>query len=118
MFQLLKDKKECIAKLNKQLKFAERSGDTEIMEQLANKKQVLTEEFDEQIEFTRENLSEAYLELYKKAITDYPIFMAIAEDIGYDATGKETGKNELPEIAKELSKFIQAIEEGTDHFFQ
>ncbi len=118
LFQLLKDKKECIAKLNKQLKFAERSGDTEIMEQLANKKQVLTEEFDEQIEFTRENLSEAYLELYKKAITDYPIFMAIAEDIGYDATGKETGKNELPEIAKELSKFIQAIEEGTDHFFQ
>ncbi len=118
LFQLLKAKKECIAKLNKQLKFAERSGDTEIMEQLANKKQVLTEEFDEQIEFTRENLSEAYLELYKKAITDYPIFMAIAEDIGYDATGKETGKNELPEIAKELSKFIQAIEEGTDHFFQ
>ncbi len=118
LFQLLKDKKECIAKLSKQLKFAERSGDTEIMEQLANKKQVLTEEFDEQIEFTRENLSEAYLEQYRKAITDYPIFMAIAEDIGYDATGKETGKNELPEIAKELSKFIQAIEEGTDHFFQ
>ena len=118
LFQLLKDKKECIAKLNKQLKFAERSGDTEIMEQLANKKQVLTEEFDEQIEFTRENLSEAYLEQYRKAITDYAIFMAIAEDIGYDATGKETGKNELPEIAKELSKFIQAIEEGTDHFFQ
>ncbi len=118
LFQLLKDKKECIAKLNKQLKFAERSGDTEIIEQLANKKQVLTEEFDEQIEFTRENLLEAYLEQYKKAITDYPIFMAIAEDIGYDATGKETGKNELPEIAKELFKFIQAIEEGTDHFFQ
>ncbi len=118
LFQLLKDKKECVAKLNKQLKFAERSGDTEIIEQLANKKQVLTEEFDEQIEFIRENLLEAYLEQYKKAITDYPIFMAIAEDIGYDATGKETGKNELPEIAKELFKFIQAIEEGTDHFFQ
>lgn len=26
---------------------------------------------------------------------DYYIFMAIAEDIGYDAVGKETGKNEL-----------------------
>lgn len=78
---------------------------------------IITEEFDEQIEFTKENLSEAYLEQYRDKLTDYPIFMAIAEDIGYDATGKETGKNELPEIAKELSEFIRAIEDGTDHFF-
>ena len=32
--------------------------------------------------------------------------MAIAEDIGYDATGRETGNNELKVIAKELSRFI------------
>ena len=43
--------------------------------------------------------------------------MAIAEDIGYDATGKETGKNELPKISKELARFIQAIEAGDEHFF-
>ena len=43
--------------------------------------------------------------------------MAIVEDIGYDATGKETGKNELPEISKELAGFIQAIENGKDDFF-
>lgn len=43
--------------------------------------------------------------------------MAIAEDIGYDATGKETQNNELEDISKELSKFINAIEEGKDHFF-
>jgi len=35
--------------------------------------------------------------------------MAIAEDIGYDATGRNTGKNELIEIGKELSKFITHI---------
>ncbi|MCH5273216.1 MAG: restriction endonuclease subunit M [Lachnospiraceae bacterium] len=116
-FKLLEDKKNSITKINKQLKQAERSNDSETMEFLANKKQTETEEFDEQIESAKESLSELYLEQYKKVLTDYPIFMAIAEDIGYDATGKETGKNELPEISKELAKFIKAIEEGSDHFF-
>ena len=88
------------------------------VELIENKKQVVTEEFDEKIEFIKENLSETYLEQYRNKLTDYPIFMAIAEDIGYDATGKETGKNELPEIANELARFIKAIEDGTDHFFQ
>ena len=37
--------------------------------------------------------------------------MAIAEDIGYDATGRETQNNELVEIGKELSKFINRINE-------
>lgn len=118
LVQLLKDKKDSLSKINKKLKYAERIGDTGTVEGLENKKQVVTEEFDEQIEFTKENLSEMYLEQYRNKLTDYPIFMAIAEDIGYDATGKETGKNELPIIAKELSEFIRAIEEGTDHFFQ
>ena len=35
--------------------------------------------------------------------------MAIAKDIGYDATGKETQNNELIEIGKELSKLIAHI---------
>ncbi|MBD5156939.1 MAG: N-6 DNA methylase [Butyrivibrio sp.] len=118
LFELLKDKKDKIAEINKQIKYAERCGDSDAVQQLTDKKLTVTDEFDEQIEFTRENLSESYMEQYKKSLTDYPIFMAIAEDIGYDATGKETGKNELPEIARELSEFIQAIEEGTDHFFQ
>jgi len=33
--------------------------------------------------------------------------MAIAEDIGYDATGKQTGNNELDLIGAELARFIQ-----------
>jgi hypothetical protein len=35
--------------------------------------------------------------------------MAIAEDIGYDATGRNTNNNELTEIGKELAKFIAHI---------
>jgi len=37
--------------------------------------------------------------------------MAIAEDIGYDATGRKTQNNELTEIEKELFKFIAHINE-------
>ena len=36
--------------------------------------------------------------------------MTIAEDIGYDATGKPTGNNELDFIGKELARFIKDIE--------
>ena len=35
--------------------------------------------------------------------------MAIADDIGYDATGRETNNNELKEIGVELVKFISHI---------
>ena len=45
----------------------------------------------------------------KTELEDYPIFMAIAEQIGYDATGKETPVNELEMIGKELIKFIESI---------
>ena len=36
---------------------------------------------------------------------------AVAEDIGYDATGRNTNNNELIEISKELAKFIVHINE-------
>ena len=36
--------------------------------------------------------------------------MAIAENIGYDATGKKTSINELDVIGEELKKFIAEIE--------
>jgi restriction endonuclease S subunit len=43
--------------------------------------------------------------------------MAIAEDIGYDATGKSTNNNELDFIGRELARFIESIESGKDGFF-
>ena len=38
--------------------------------------------------------------------------MAIAEEIGYDATGKKTAVNELEVIGEELERFIKAINNG------
>ncbi|MFH1365990.1 MAG: N-6 DNA methylase [Patescibacteria group bacterium] len=40
-------------------------------------------------------------------IADYPIFMAIAEHISYDATGKEDPKNDLDNIFEEYKKFLK-----------
>ncbi|MFH1457099.1 MAG: N-6 DNA methylase [Patescibacteria group bacterium] len=37
----------------------------------------------------------------------YPIFMAIAEHIGYDATGRKDAKNDLDKICDEFKKFKQ-----------
>ncbi|MCK9397012.1 MAG: N-6 DNA methylase [Methylobacter sp.] len=64
-------------------------------------------EYTEQINELKERLEEAYLLKRQSTLPDYPIFMAIAEDIGYDATGKQTGKNELDLISQELARFIQ-----------
>lgn len=115
--KLLKDKENKLKILNKEIKQAEKYEDEKIVENLKNRKAEITADFDEKIENVKEILTENYLEQYKEKLTDYPIFMAIAEDIGYDATGKETGNNELIEISKEMSKFIDAIEKGEDRFF-
>jgi type I restriction enzyme M protein len=40
-----------------------------------------------------------------KKSTDYPIFMAIAEHIGYDATGRKDPINDLEKIKEEYKKF-------------
>ncbi len=71
------------------------------------KKQV-GEQYNLQIAELKELLEERYAKM-RKTIVDYPIFMAIAEQIGYDATGKPTNINELEAIGKELKKFIQSL---------
>ena len=53
---------------------------------------------------------EEYQQTKQRELPDYPIFMAIAEEIGYDATGKKTANNELNVIGDELKKFIKTIE--------
>ncbi len=47
----------------------------------------------------------------------HPIFMAIAEQIGYDATGRETNQNDLTDITPELIKFLQAEQKGQEKAF-
>lgn len=73
----------------------------------------INSEYTERVNNLKEELQEAYLKTKQEELPDYPIFMAIAEDIGYDATGKQTYKNELEEyISQELAQFITAIENG------
>lgn len=55
---------------------------------------------------------EEYLQEKRRQLPDYPIFMAIAEQIGYDATGKDTPINELDTIAAELARFIKEVNHG------
>jgi type I restriction enzyme M protein len=67
-------------------------------------------DYTQKINDLKDELSEIYQIRKAQTLADYPIFMAIAEDIGYDATGKPTGNNELDMIGEELTKFIDAIE--------
>ncbi|MEK7724972.1 MAG: N-6 DNA methylase, partial [Acidobacteriota bacterium] len=80
-------------------------------------KQSINDKYNEQIEAVKEALNDEYLEKVRQKAANYPIFMAIAEEIGYDATGRETKRNELDEIGKQLKEFIKAIIEGKDSFF-
>lgn len=43
----------------------------------------------------------------KEKLEKYPIFMAMAEHIGYDATGREDSINDLDKIAEEYKKFLK-----------
>jgi len=47
----------------------------------------------------------------KQKITDYPLFIAVAEHIGYDATGRPD-KNELPEIFKDFMEKQENKDKG------
>lgn len=42
-----------------------------------------------------------------EVVDDYPIFMAMAEKIGYDATGRDDA-NELPDILEQYRQFQEA----------
>lgn len=66
-------------------------------------------EYADKIDELKSQLSENYQQSKQNELPDYPIFMAIAEEIGYDATGKKTGNNELDVIGEELKKFIATL---------
>lgn len=81
----------------------------EITETIQSDKSAIQTTFTDKVNLLREELTEKYFLAKQHALDDYPIFMAIAEDIGYDATGRSTANNELTEIGVELSKFIAHI---------
>lgn len=69
-------------------------------------------ECQEKIDALREALEREYAERKRSVLGDYPVFMAIAGDIGYDAAGRPTNNNELEGIGEEIARFIEAIEAG------
>jgi type I restriction enzyme M protein len=75
------------------------------------------EDYNERIVFMRETLADDFLAQVKTQLDDYQIFMAIAEDIGYDAAGRLTATNELETVAGELSRFLNHIESGVTRPF-
>ncbi|WP_395061123.1 restriction endonuclease subunit M [Flavobacterium sp.] len=81
----------------------------DIIELVKDDKTKLQQEFTEKVNLFKEEMTEKYFASKQNILDDYPIFMAIAEDIGYDATGRETRANELVEIGIELQKFITHI---------
>lgn len=72
-------------------------------------KSSINELYADMINNLKADLEEAYIKAKQEATEDYPIFMAIAEDIGFDATGRPTGNNELEAIESELKRFIAHI---------
>lgn len=70
----------------------------------------LLAEYAIKIDDLKSRLLEEYQQTKQSKLPDYPIFMAIAEEIGYDATGKKTANNELTTIGQELKKFINSID--------
>ena len=76
-------------------------------------KNTITQKYKDKVESLQSQLIQSYQDLKSKEFSrvglDYDIFMAIAEHIGYDATGKPTDINELDSIAIELKRFIEGI---------
>lgn len=114
LLKLEKEKKAAIKALGNKPGFANKTK-AELKEDEAYKEatKAISDDIASKIEAIRFELSELYEERRRKDLPDYPIFMAIAEDIGYDATGRPTKTNELEPIAIELARFIEAIEGGT-----
>lgn len=109
-----RDKKAALKELGDREEFATLSKDErKENEAYTTAAQEISEHFTAQRDELRYQLTELYEERRRKDLPDYPIFMAIAEDIGYDATGRPTKTNELELIAAELARFITAVEELT-----
>ena len=105
-----KEKAQAIKKLEDEAKTKNpKATKKEITEMIQADKSAVQSAFTDKVNLFKEELTEKYFLAKQTALDDYPIFMAIAEDIGYDATGRNTNNNELIEIGKELQKFIAHI---------
>lgn len=105
-----KEKTNALKKLEINAKAREPLADKlQINELIKIEKTASQTAFTDKVNIFKEELTEKYFLEKQKSLDDYAIFMAIAEDIGYDATGRNTNNNELIEIGNELAKFILQI---------
>ncbi len=96
-----KEKREALKPYLKQKDAESTSKRNEINDSFKEKWNTLFEEIVDNYQFQK-----------KERLENYPILMAIADDIGYDASGKNISKDDLPEITSELKRFIEQIEKG------
>lgn len=111
--QFDKQKKEEIKTLEKTYKEKYPTLDKkELTELMQEEKTEIQQKYTDQVNELKEKLTEEFLEEKRKGLPDYQIFMAIAEDIGYDAVGKSTGQGDgdLDLIKFELANFIKKLE--------
>lgn len=73
------------------------------------KKAKINADYKIRIDKIKEVILGAYTNQCQHDLPDYPIFMAIAENIGYDATGKATVANDLDTIGEELKNFMTSL---------
>ena len=85
-------------------------------ESYKEEKAKINAEYKIRIDKIKEVILGAYTNQCQHDLPDYPVFMAIAENIGYDATGKETGKNDLENIGNELKRFITSLNHQNNGF--
>lgn len=87
-----KEKKDCIKNhdgfVNNTAFIVKR--EIEKTEEFKEWKQEISTHYNEKINNLKEELEEAYLQARRTELPDYSIFMAIADNIGYDATGNST----------------------------
>lgn len=106
-----KEKKEIIAKM-KGFKKPEGKTEKEIKasQEFKEWKAKITQEYADKLTELQEEMTIKYDEERAKKLPDYSIFMAIAENIGYDAAGKSSTliKNKKEEV-KETIKTISEL---------
>ncbi len=106
-----RERKSAVKKLAERPEFAELTvKELKENEAYADAAKEISTCFSAKANELRNRLAEIYADRRSKSLPDYPIFMAIAEDIGYDAVGRPTKTNELEFIGMELRSFIAEIE--------
>ncbi|MBQ3619803.1 MAG: N-6 DNA methylase [Bacteroidales bacterium] len=109
-------------KLKKHVGFVNTTGyvdkkDIEKTDEFKAWKREITEFYNAKVSEIQDRMNDILAERKKEELINYKIFMAIADEIGYDATGKKTANNDLDIIAPKLEAFINSIIEDKDSLF-